>query len=235
MKRSNFCLMLMIAFIGVFIGWTTCEASVMIRGKAISEIHDVVKQATGSEFPEIQKHSLLFYERLSYNGNFIMQPRILTISADGSLNKEYVVEGNELDTVSTALDPTSTAVQRFDVAMSDKRFGRRRNIMFVTSGLGGYQIAKGLKTLQSDGSDEDPKISIVNGDCTLHKNNMSTNIQGMNAWGSGHMTIKGIDSDVFVYASTPQMGQNGILLFRFIAADRNESGDVSYEVNYRHL
>ncbi len=241
MKRSKLCFMLMIAFICVFTGWTACEAtSVMIRGKALSEISDVVKQATGSEFPEIQKHSLLFYERMMDNGHLMMQPRVFTISADGSLKQEYVLEGQELSTVTTALYPTSSAVQRFDVAMSDKRFGRRRNVMFVTPGLGNNQTVKGFSTIQSDGSDEDSKISNVDGDCAIHKSakaygstETNLNFQTSHSWGCGHMTIKGIDRDVFVYGFTPEMSnRNPRFYLRFMAADRNESGDVNYDVDY---
>ena len=36
---------------------------ITIKGKRLAEIDDIVETVTSSDFPEIQKHSLLFFER----------------------------------------------------------------------------------------------------------------------------------------------------------------------------
>ena len=65
--------------------FTGSAFAVQIKGKSLSEIYDVVKQATGEDFGELQKHSLLLAERRST----YIQPRVFVISGDGSVFKRY--------------------------------------------------------------------------------------------------------------------------------------------------
>ncbi|MBQ3448423.1 MAG: hypothetical protein IJG34_00785, partial [Synergistaceae bacterium] len=58
----------------------TSEAEVTIRGKSLGSIPDIIKATTGSDLPEIQKHSLMLYERIRNGNGLRYQSHILTIN-----------------------------------------------------------------------------------------------------------------------------------------------------------
>ena len=108
-----------VCLLGSFIAH--CEAAVQIKGKALSQIGDIVAEVTGSEFSEVQKHSLLLFER--YGGKqsnvdvLYYQPHIFTINSDGSKNGQY-----DLATSSSYvsfLSPRSDVVQKMDLSVSN--------------------------------------------------------------------------------------------------------------------
>ncbi len=206
-------------------GWGTapCEA-VTIKGKTLPQITDIIKTATGSPFSELPKHSILLYERFSNGaGGTRYQPRIFTVSPDGSVRKQYELEAHD---VGLKIDEFRWYTQKMSLAMSDKRFGQRRTIMQTTPGMQDGHNVYGFRTLESNGTEDNANISEVpkkdSETATLYD-------KERNIWDNAHMTIKGFnDKDVFVYIQGPAVHQTGNLYFRFFTSDRNETGTVDW-------
>ena len=231
MKKIKALFVLLIIVLCVFsiiIGSRSSEA-VQIKGKSLGSISDIVKTATDSEFPEMQKHSLLLYERFS-NGSGMTryQPRIFTIRADGSLRKQYEIEGN--DSYFTAINPRENTVQKMNLSISEKRFGTRRNILFSIAGSmidGKQDSAYRIKTLESTGTEDSAVIKSANTEG--YYGNIMYDNANRNIWESAHLTVKGFeDKDVFVYLHSSVMAQSGSIHFRFRTANRNETGSVTW-------
>ena len=197
--------------------------AVTIGGKSLGSISDIVRTATGSEFPEIPKHSLMIFERHQYGSGLRYKSTILTISADGSVRKRFGDFVN-YDSSYKPVDPATNVVQRMDLAVSSKRFGNRRNIVYATSGLdtnpdGLY----GYQTLNSVGTEDSANITspLPPGVNWWWENNRQL-------WGTANLTVKGFENkDVFVYAHSSKMAVNGTLHFSFFTLDRNESGNIT--------
>ncbi|MBR0068960.1 MAG: hypothetical protein IJP97_00530, partial [Synergistaceae bacterium] len=82
-----FLCLVMACLFGAFVETSSSEA-VTIHNKPLSNIPDIVKEVTGSDFPELQKHSLMLFERSTYQGNEIVyQPRVFTLNNDGTVRK----------------------------------------------------------------------------------------------------------------------------------------------------
>ena len=95
--------------------------SVTIKGKRLAEISDIVSTATGSDFPEIQKHSLMLFERYTEGDETVYRPRVFTVSRDGSLRKEYALDVQHHDAIhksAKTLTSREDVVQKMDVAIS---------------------------------------------------------------------------------------------------------------------
>ena len=125
--------------------------AVQIGGKSLGSIYDIVKTATGSEFPEIPKHSLLIYERHDNGSGMRYKSNILTINPDGSVRKRFGDLGIK-DVCGKAVTPTTGIIEKLDVAVSPKPFGIRRNVVYATSGLdtnpdGIYGYQSGQRTV----------------------------------------------------------------------------------------
>ncbi|MBQ9434317.1 MAG: hypothetical protein IJU26_08895, partial [Synergistaceae bacterium] len=196
--------------------------AVTIGGKSLGSITDLVKTATGSDFPEIPKHSLMIFERHQYGSGLRYKSSILTISADGSVRKRFG-DFVHFDSNYKPVDPATNVVQRMDLAVSSKRFGNRRNIVYATSGLdtnpdGLY----GYQTLNSVGTEDSANITSPSpSNNWWWKNNRQL-------WGTANLTVKGFENkDVFVYAHSSKMAVNGTLHFSFFTLDRNESGNIT--------
>ena len=145
--------------------------AVSIKGILLSNIGDIVSTVTGSEFPEVQKHSLLLYERFTDHATerIFYQPRIFTIGTDGSMRKQSTFE--VATEYNVTLSPTEYIVQKMSLAISDKRFGRRRNVMYTIPGeyafynpnLTSWNVYN-LKTFETSGTEDGVDISDVGGD-----------------------------------------------------------------------
>ena len=198
----------------------TSKAEITIGGKSLGSIPDIIKATTGSDLPEIQKHSLLLYERVRNGSGMRYQSYVLTINSDGSLRKRF---GGFVDNDSSYL-PMSTStgvVQKIDLAISDKRFGRRRNVVYTTSGLSIASDGRyGYQTIESNGTEDSADISSPSHDYFWQDQHQM--------WGIANLQVSGIeDKDVFVMAHTDKMDTTGSLYFRFFTCDRNGTGKVS--------
>lgn len=195
---------------------------VTIKGKGLGEIDDIVKTVTSSDFPEIQKHSLLLYERFmgDSDNSVIYQPRIFTINTDGSKRKEYALDnGLNKDFNNWApISPTYNVIQKMNVSISPKRFGMRRNVLYSTAGLtSDYNSKCGLSTIESSGTEDSAQFS--------YEGYFDNYIENRNIWNNASLTVKGIeDKDVFVVVHTSKMDSSGNLYFKFFTVDRKESG-----------
>lgn len=58
-------------------GIVPCEASLKIKGKTLTQITDIVATVTSSDFPELQKHSILLFERFDDSVGTKYQPRTI--------------------------------------------------------------------------------------------------------------------------------------------------------------
>ena len=156
MRRVKlFFLSLMLACLSGALIEPPASEAVSIRGKPLSNIPDIVNEVTGSDFPEIQKHSLLLFERYSYSGGIRYQPRIFTLNNDGSVKKQYELAGYDVNGGTTE-SPTLSVMQRMSLAISDKRFGQRRTVMHSTPGMhdssGNSYNVYGFRTIESNGT-----------------------------------------------------------------------------------
>ena len=231
MKKLQALFVLMLIMLCVFSMGKPSEA-VQIKGKALGQIKDIVKEATGSEFGEIQKHSLLFTERMvegSPTGydTYILS-HVFTINNDGTLAKEYVMPQIKLNEVySDYTFGSEYFLQNMRPAISDKRFGTRRTVAYVSSGNSDSVIAVPAQTFSF--TKDNDTVNVTAQDV------QNQDIERVNpvVWGSAAMTFKGIDKDVFVYLHSPQLANTGTLTLNFIATDRNESGSISLTNIYR--
>ncbi|MBQ6920118.1 MAG: VCBS repeat-containing protein, partial [Synergistaceae bacterium] len=201
---------------------------VTIHGQRLAEISDIVKTVTSSDFPEIQKHSLLFFERLTEDSEVVYQPRVFTINNDGSMKKEHVLDAQHLDDrhkTRQTLYPGGDVVQKMDLAISPKRFGMRRNVIYTNSGLvpdSGYYSVTGFQTVESNGVEDAASMTTP----TEEAPQWYWGERCM--WGNAAMTIKGMeDKDIYVIAHSTTMAQTGDISLYFLAVDRNESGSIS--------
>ena len=231
MRRINLSAVLFLAALLFFCEFSTwpASASVTIGGTPLSEISDVVKAATRSEFPELPKHSILLYER-STDGGTEYKPRIFTVSNDGTLMKQHELSG--LIQVGHKTESTvDYFVQRMSLAMSAKRFGQRRTVMFTMPGMhhpsNNYEYnIYGFRTVETSGTEDSANVSDV-----PKKDSEPLTHFGVNRviWGNAAMTVKGLESkDVFVCLHSSHMAYPGDLYFKFFTSDRNETGNVDW-------
>ena len=114
-------------FFSAFSSFPASASSVTINGKALSEVQDVIKEATGSEYQELPKHSLLLYEQRSNGSGTAARSIVFTISTSGARLKQHILPDKVQD--STPLSGRANVVQRMNLSVSAKRFGMRRNLM----------------------------------------------------------------------------------------------------------
>ncbi|MBQ3763672.1 MAG: hypothetical protein II869_01740, partial [Synergistaceae bacterium] len=192
---------------------------VEIKGQRLSEISDIVKTVTSSDFPEIPKHSLMLLERKTIDGDVSDKPRVFLINRDGSLKKDYD-PGYSFKGTMMPLSPRLDVVQRLNVAISPKPFGKRRNVFYSTAGLtDNYNSRYAFIGLESNGTEENAKIT--------NYGNTSGTIDNRNIWGNACLEVKGMeDRDVFVVVHSPKMAAEGNLYFKFITIPRDESTDL---------
>ena len=205
---------------------------ITIKGKRLAEIDDIVETVTSSDFSEIQKHSLLFFERFKEGSEIVYQPRVFTISKDGSMKKEYILDAQHLDErhrSAVAANPTSYIVQKTDLAISPKRFGMRRNVVYTNSGLvldGSNYSVTGFQTVESNGVEDAASIT------TPDEKDPQWYWGERRMWGNAAMTIKGMeDKDIYVIANSNitynSSGNLSKIYLYFLGVDRNESGSLS--------
>ncbi|MBR4197136.1 MAG: hypothetical protein IKQ95_10595 [Synergistaceae bacterium] len=222
MRRINLSAVLFLAALLFFCEFSTwpASASVTIGGTPLSEISDVVKAATRSEFPELPKHSILLYERFTGNGGINYSPRIFTVSNDGSMRKEYKLTGSGASYAHSnpVLSPRENVVQKMDVSVSNKRFGMRRNIFYSIAGGEYCDSYHGTRTLETSGTENSADIHV-----TSSPMNRST-FENRSIWGNACLTVKGISDDIFVHVHSSVMAGSGSLYFNFSAVQRNETG-----------
>ena len=208
---------------------------VTIKGQRLSEIDDIVKTVTSSDFPEIPKHSLLLFERIRLDeGDMRYQSHVLTISRDGSLRKEYPVILND-NSEYVPVKPSAGVIQRMDLSMSPKPFGSRRNIFYATAGLSDSEYSRyGVQMLESSGTEDSAQIDEVDSDY-YYVDETSSN---RNSWGSACLSVPGMeDKDVVVVAHSSKMNLTGDLKFEFSIVHRNAtnySGAV-YGLHYLNV
>ena len=208
--------------------WTPASEAVTIKGQPLSNIDDIVKTVTSSDSLEIQKHSIMLFERSSYNGSIRYKPTIFTLNNDGSVRKQHELEGYDIS--HTTESTVEHFVQRMSLAMSSKRFGQRRTVMHTTPGMhhpDNYEYnVYGFRTIETDGTEDSADISDVPKKDSARLANLGSN---RIIWGNAYMTVKGLEShDVFVYLHSSHMAYPGDLYFKFFTSDRNETGNVDW-------
>ena len=206
--------------------------AVTIKGQNLADISDIVKTVTSSDFPEIQKHSLMLFERLTEDSEVVYQPRVFTINNDGSMKKERILDAQHLDDrhkTRQTLYPGGDVVQKMDLAISPKRFGMRRNVIYTNSGLvpdSGYYSVTGFQTVESNGVEDAASIT------TPDEKDPQWYWGERRMWGNAAMTIKGMeDKDIYVIANSNitynSSGNLSKIYLYFLGVDRNESGSLS--------
>ncbi|MBQ6919646.1 MAG: hypothetical protein IJQ74_04895 [Synergistaceae bacterium] len=192
---------------------------VEIKGQRLSEISDIVKTVTSSDFPEIPKHSLMLLERKTIDGDVSDKPRVFLINRDGSLKKDYD-PGYSVNGAMMPISPRLDVVQKMNVSISPKPFGKRRNVFFSTAGLtDNYNSRYAFMGLESNGTEENAKIT--------NYGNTSGTIDNRNIWGNACLQVQGMeDKDVFVIVHSSKMAETGNLYFKFITIPRDESTDL---------
>ena len=220
-------LMTVVCVLSAFSFCVTASGDVQIKGKSLGSISDIVKETTGSEFPEIPKHSLMLYERFTLNSNYIRyQPRVFTINTDGSLKQSHSSLLSTTDLPYKPVNPTSNVVQKMNVSISPKRFGTRRNVAYTLAGLnidgGNPSSIGGFSTVESTGTWDN---------VSMKSPELKTPywiLRARNTWGNAHLTIKGMEGkDVFAFIHSDRMAPSGSLYVYFLGVDRNETGTVS--------
>ena len=204
--------------------WTSSSESVMIHEKPLSNIPDIVKEINGSEFPELKKHSLMLFERFTYQGSEIVyQPRVFTFNNDGTVRKVHELDiQHPTEKYSTTLSPRDDCRQKIDLTLSPKRFGNRRTVVYTNAGLSDYYSITGFQTVDSNGTEDSVSMT------TPQEATPQWFLKDRNMWGNAGMTIEGMESqDVFVLAHTSNLSQTGNIYLYFLGVDRNESGVVS--------
>ena len=159
------------------------------------------------------------------------QPRVFTISRDGSLRKEYTLDVQHHDAIhksAKTLTSREDVVQKMDMAISPQRFGMRRNVVYTTAGLSfsnSYYSMTGFQTVHSSGTENNASMT------TPKEEDPQWYWGSRNMWGNAAMTIKGMeDQDVFVLVHGKPRGKMEDLYFDFLGVERNESGDVSSHI-----
>lgn len=214
---------MLVCLLGAFIETPVSEA-VTIHNKPLGNIPDIVKEVTRSDFPELQKHSILFYERFSRNGATCFTPKVFTLNNDGTMRKMHELADYYIN--HTTESATEYVVQRMSLAMSNKRFGQRRTVMTTLPGMhhpNNYEYnVWGFRTIESNGTEDSADISLINPSDEFAQFGDNRII-----WGNAYMTVKGMeDKDVFVCLHSPRLSRNGNLYFRFFTSNRNETGNV---------
>ena len=213
-----------------FIALPAFGSTVTVKGHALKDISDIAKTASGKDL-EIQKHSIMFFERFVNGGTVHFQPKIFTINSDGSLNKQYTLSDYTVN--KSVFNPSEYIVQKIELAVSDKRFGDSRNVMITNTGLSNGSYGNplsfyGVKSIKS--TIKSNNVTLTNVDASYQTTDDSSKA---NVWGTGHLGIKGIDKDVFVYVSsqitTYYLNREGSLVLSFVTADRSEGGKVNLQ------
>ncbi|MBQ3454884.1 MAG: hypothetical protein IJG36_00475, partial [Synergistaceae bacterium] len=218
-----FLCLVMACLFGAFVETSSSEA-VTIHNKPLSNIPDIVKEVTGSDFPELQKHSLMLFERFTYQGNEIVyQPRVFTLNNDGTVRKVHELDiQHPTQKYSTTLSPRDDCRQKIDLTLSPKRFGKRRNVVYTNAGLSDYYSITGFQTVDSSGTEDSVSMT------TPQEATPQWFLKDRNMWGNAGMTIEGMESqDIFVFAHSSHLSQTGNIYLYFLGVDRNESGAVS--------
>ncbi|MBR0251340.1 MAG: hypothetical protein IJQ77_09675, partial [Synergistaceae bacterium] len=218
--------LVMACLFGAFVETSSSEA-VTIHNKPLNNIPDIVKEVTGSEFPELQKHSIMLYERFSRNGATYFTPKIFTLNNDGTMRKMHELADYSIN--HTTISTRENIVQKMSLAMSNKRFGQRRNVMLTMPGMlhsGNYEYnVWGFRTIESKGTEDNADISLIN-----PSDEFAQFGQDRIIWGNAAMTVKGLEShDVFVCLHSGNMAYNGALYFKFFTSRRNETGNAVRE------
>ncbi|MBQ6919809.1 MAG: VCBS repeat-containing protein, partial [Synergistaceae bacterium] len=221
-------LLLAVLLFTAFIAPLPTSEAVTIKGKRLAEISDIVEAVTGSDFPEIPKHSLLLFERYTEDSEVVYQPRVFTISRDGSMRHEYTLDVQHLDDrhkTRQTLYPGGDVVQKMNIAISPSRFGARRNVIYTNSGLvldNSYYSLTGFQTVNSEGTE-------ASADMTTPDEEARQWYWGERCmWGNAAMTVKGMeDKDIYVIAHSTTMAPTGNIYLYFLGVDRNESGSLS--------
>ena len=198
--------------------------AVQIGGKSLGSIYDIVKTATGSEFPEIPKHSLLIFERHPNGSSFRLKSSIVLLNNDGSARKTF---GDlvHYDLGYSPVDTSTGVIQKMDLAISRQPFGNRRNLVYANSGMDTTSDGLyGYQTLENNGTETTANISTPNNDFFW--------IIKRQIWGVASLQIKGFENkDVLVTAHSNKMDDtNGDFYFKFFTLDRNETGSVSRNI-----
>ena len=198
----------------------------MIGGKSLGSIYDIVKAATGSEFPEIPKHSLLIYERHKNGNRMRYKSNILMLNGDASVRKRFT-DLVDHDSSYQPYNPATNIVQKMSLAISPTRFGNRRNVIFTTAGLnidgGAYADSMtGFQTIETTGTEENAKMTLPDRETPRWQ------WGSRQMWGNAAITVKGLEGkDVFALLHSSPMDSSGNLYLYFLAVDRNETGKVS--------
>lgn len=91
-----------------------------------------------------------------------------------------------------------------DLAISNKRFGRWRNVVYTTSGAIAPYGRYGYQTIDSQGTEDTAEITSPNHDFMYQEQHQM--------WGIANLQVRGIeDKDVFVMAHTDKMDTTGSL------------------------
>ena len=217
MKRQNRFLALMTA-ICVFNVFSLCRASeassVTIKGKALSEISDVVATATGSKFPEIRKHSLLYVERVpDGDKNSFIGPRIFTISSDGSRVEEYIL-GGITNSGQMAVSHKETIAKMMKVAVSGPSGTKNTAAYFVAGDeINNIDIGHSSQLIDFKDGKIDSQI------------NAGTYLNEKIIWGLDTMTFRSApDKEYFVSAVTNEMAFTGAVKVGLF--EKNNSGHI---------
>ena len=227
-------------------GVAPSEARVTINNSYLGEIPDIVKKATGSDFPELSKHSLLFTECIANSKtDYYMQSKIFTFAKDGSVSKEYTLPKINASIYSANEILNYVGYYPVRAAVSKQPFGKRYNVAYFAgvhndNGSYGGGVVAPAQTLTYSMNSGNVDISAQTMSSKLvYKNSQygyySWNVDDEIFWDSGALIIKGLNKDVFVYAhSTAPRDEHytsGSLVLDFFATDRNETGSVSMQTS----
>ena len=219
-------------------GIAPSEARVTINNSYLGEIPDIVKKATGSDFPELTKHSLLYTECIANSKtDYYIQSKIFTFAKDGSVSKEYTFPKVDASIYSANEILNSVHYSPLRLAVSNQPFGKRYNAVYFTGvhnngGIyGGGLVAPAQTIVDVSAQSVSSRLVLKN----QQYGNYSSKNDDENLWDSGALTVKGLNKDVFVYAHSPAYrggyDTSGSLVLDFLAVDRNETGSVSMQTS----
>ncbi len=216
MKNYNrfFALMTFMCVFSAFLSSGVTEGAVTIKGKALSEISDVVATATGSKFPEIRKHSLMYVERVpDGDKNSFVGPRIFTISSDGSRVGEYTL-GGITNSGQMAVSHKETIVKMIKVAVSGPSGTKNTTAYFVAGGETNTTVGYGSQSIDFQNGKINDEINA--GDYLNEKL----------IWGLDTMTFRSApDKEYFISAVTNEMAVTGAVRLGLFEKD-NSSGQM---------
>ena len=227
-------------------GIAPSEARVTINNSYLGEIPDIVKKATGSDFPELTKHSLLYTECIANSKtDYYIQSKIFTFAKDGSVSKEYTFPKVDASIYSANEILNSVHYSPLRLAVSNQPFGKRYNAVYLTGvhnngGIYGGGLVAPAQTIAyaMNSGNVDVSAQSVSSRLVLKNQqygNYSSKNDDENLWDSGALTVKGLNKDVFVYAHSPAYrggyDTSGSLVLDFLAVDRNETGSVSMQTS----